>query len=292
MSKRVGVYICHCGTNIDGKVDVEKISEEIGAEGGEVVVCRHYKYMCSEPGQKLIRDDVVELKLDHVVEASCSPKMHEPTFRNCVSQAGMNQYMFEMVNIREHCSWVTESRDLATLKAKSLIKGGIERVKHHRPLVGSKKPVTRQALVVGGGIAGITSALKIARSGYKVFMVEKEEIIGGRMAQFDKTFPTLDCAACILTPKMVAVGKHPNIHLITWAEVEAVSGRQFVEQVCGAVNAHGISGLLHGTHDVYNHPLVAVESEGSLQHDGDPLGYIAAQRIVDVQGYEIGFKGY
>jgi heterodisulfide reductase subunit A len=224
MSKRVGVYICHCGTNIDGKVDVEKLAEELGGAGGDVVVCRHYKYMCSEPGQKLIRDDVTELKLDHVVEASCSPKMHEPTFRSCVAQAGMNPYMFEMVNIREHCSWVTERRDLATLKAKALIQGGIERVKHHRPLSGSKKPVTRQALVVGGGIAGITAALKIARSGYKVFLVEREEIIGGRMAQFDKTFPTLDCAGCTLTPKTSEVGRNPNIEILTKAEVVEVGG--------------------------------------------------------------------
>lgn len=224
MSKRVGVYICHCGTNIDGMVDVEKISDEIGAEGGDVVVSRHYKYMCSEPGQKLIRDDIVELKLDHVVEASCSPKMHEPTFRTCVSQAGMNQYMFEMVNIREHCSWVTENRDLATIKAKALVEGGIARVKHHKPLVGSKKPVTPAALVVGGGIAGLTTALKIARSGYKVTIVEKEEIIGGRMAQFDKTFPTLDCAGCTLTPKTSEVGRHPNIEIITKAEIVSVGG--------------------------------------------------------------------
>ncbi len=224
MSKKVGVYICHCGTNIDGVVDVAKISDEIAAEGGEIAVCRHYKYMCSEPGQKLIRDDVAELKLDHVVEASCSPKMHEPTFRNAVSQAGMNQYMFEMVNIREHCSWVTENKELATVKAKALIEGGIARVKHHKPLVGSKKPVTKRALVVGGGIAGITSALKIARSGYQVYMVEKEEIIGGRMAQFDKTFPTLDCAGCTLTPKTSEVGRHPNIEILTKAEVAEVTG--------------------------------------------------------------------
>jgi heterodisulfide reductase subunit A len=224
MSKRVGVYICHCGTNIDGMVDVEKISDEIGAEGGDVVVCRHYKYMCSEPGQKLIRDDIAELKLDHVVEASCSPKMHEPTFRLACSQAGMNQYMFEMVNIREHCSWVTDDRAKATDKAKALIKGAISRVKHHKPLVGTKQPVNRKALVVGGGIAGITTALKIARSGYQVYMVEKEEIIGGRMSQFDKTFPTLDCAGCTLTPKTSEVGRHPNVEIITKAQVAEVGG--------------------------------------------------------------------
>ncbi len=224
MNKKVGVYICHCGTNIGGVVDVGKIAEEIGVEDEEVVVCRHYKYMCSEPGQKLIRDDVAELKLDYVVEASCSPKMHEPTFRNAVSQAGMNQYMFEMVNIREHCSWVTENPELASQKAKALIKGGIARVKHHRPLVGSWKPVNPKALVVGGGIAGITTALKIAKSGYQVYLVEKEEIIGGRMAQFDKTFPTLDCAGCTLTPKTSEVGRHPNIEILTKAEVVEVSG--------------------------------------------------------------------
>jgi heterodisulfide reductase subunit A len=222
--KKVGVYICHCGTNIGGVVDVAKIAEEIGAEVEDVAVCRHYKYMCSEPGQQLIQDDIADLELDYVVEASCSPKMHEPTFRNAVSQAGMNQYMFEMVNIREHCSWITEKPEMATQKAKALIKGGIARVKYHRPLVGSKKPVNPKALVVGGGIAGITTALKIANSGYQVYMVEKEEIIGGRMAQFDKTFPTLDCAGCTLTPKTSEVGRHPNIEILTKAEVAEVSG--------------------------------------------------------------------
>ncbi len=222
--KKIGVYICHCGTNIGGKVDVAKIAEEIAADVEGVAVCRHYKYMCSEPGQKLIRDDIAELGLDHVVEASCSPKMHEPTFRNAVSQAGMNQYHFEMVNIREHCSWVHEDPELATIKAKALIRGGIARVAHHRPLQGTKKPVNPKALVVGGGIAGITSALKIAKAGYKVYLVEKEEIIGGRMAQFDKTFPTLDCAGCTLTPKTSEVGRHPNIEILTKAEVESVSG--------------------------------------------------------------------
>jgi heterodisulfide reductase subunit A len=222
--KRIGVYICHCGTNIGGKVDVTQIAEEIDAECQDVAVCRHYKYMCSEPGQKLIRDDIAELGLDYVVEASCSPKMHEPTFRGAVSAAGMNQFMFEMVNIREHCSWISENPHMATRKAKDLIQGGIARVAHHYPLRGSRKPVNPKAMVVGGGIAGITAALKIANAGYKVYLVEKEEIIGGRMAQFDKTFPTLDCAGCTLTPKTSEVGRHPNIEILTKSEVVNLSG--------------------------------------------------------------------
>ncbi|MBM3299057.1 MAG: CoB--CoM heterodisulfide reductase iron-sulfur subunit A family protein, partial [Deltaproteobacteria bacterium] len=169
--KKVGVYICHCGTNIGGVVDCHKIAEELGAELGEVAVCRDYKYMCSEPGQKMIRDDIAELGLDRVVEASCSPKMHEPTFRNAVSAAGMNQYLFEMVNIREHCSWVADDAEAATRKAKDLIRGGIKRVIHHEPLKGSTEAVNPKALVVGGGIAGITAALKIANAGYQVYMV-------------------------------------------------------------------------------------------------------------------------
>jgi len=172
----------------------------------------------------MIREDIAEYSLDHVVEASCSPKMHEPTFRNAVSMAGMNQYCFEMVNIREHCSWVSEDGGLATAKAKSLVKGGIARVLHHKPLQGSRSAVTRTAMVVGGGIAGITSALKIAGAGYKVYLVEKDEIIGGRMSQFDKTFPTLDCAGCTLTPKTSEAGRHPNIEILTKSEVVGVTG--------------------------------------------------------------------
>lgn len=224
MKKKVGVYLCQCGTNIAGKVDVEKIAKELGEESDDVTVCRYYKYMCSEPGQKLIRDDIAELGLDYVVEASCSPKMHEPTFRNAVSVAGMNPYMFEMVNIREHCSWVSENKEEATRKAKDLVHGGIKRVQHHMPLVGSKKPVNPTAMVVGGGIAGITASLKIANAGYKVYLVEKDEIIGGRMAQFDKTYPTLDCAGCTLTPKTSEVGRHPNIEILTMSEVREMSG--------------------------------------------------------------------
>lgn len=224
MSKKVGVYICHCGTNIGGTVDCHKIAEELGAEIDDVVVCRDYKYMCSEPGQKLIRDDIKELGLDRVVEASCSPKMHEPTFRNACSAAGMNPYLFEMVNIREHCSWVADDPDAATRKAKDLIRGGIARVVHHTPLKGTTTSVNPTAMVVGGGIAGITAALKIANAGYKVYLVEKEEIIGGKMAQFDKTFPTLDCSGCILTPKTSEVGRHPNIEILTKSELVELSG--------------------------------------------------------------------
>ena len=223
MKKKVGVYICHCGTNIGGKVEVEKIVADLNA-ADEEVICRHYKYMCSEPGQKMIREDIKELGLERVVVASCSPKMHEPTFRLAVAQAGLNPYLFEMVNIREHCSWVTEDPELATWKAEDLVKGGVARVIHHEPLYGTKNPVNTTALVVGGGIAGITAALKIANAGHKVYLVEKEEIIGGRMAQFDKTFPTLDCAGCILTPKTSEVGRHPNIELLTKAQVLEVSG--------------------------------------------------------------------
>jgi heterodisulfide reductase subunit A len=222
--KKVGVYICHCGTNIGGAVDCAKIAEEIGAELDEVVVSRHYKYMCSEPGQKLIRDDIAELGLDRVVEASCSPKMHEPTFRNCVATAGMNPYLFEMVNIREHCSWVSDDPAGATRKAKDLIRGAVTRVVHHEPLKGSQKSVIPKVMVVGAGIAGITSALKIANAGYQVYLVEREEIIGGKMAQFDKTFPTLDCSGCILTPKTSEVGRHPNIEILTKAQVLELSG--------------------------------------------------------------------
>jgi heterodisulfide reductase subunit A len=222
--KKVGVYICHCGTNIGGKVDCARIAEELGSEMEQVEVSRHYKYMCSEPGQKMIRDDIEELGLDFVVEASCSPKMHEPTFRNAVSAAGMNQYNFEMVNIREHCSWVSEDEDAASQKAKDLIRGGITRVIHHQALKGTTESVNPKALVVGAGIAGITAALKIANAGYHVYLVEREEIIGGKMAQFDKTFPTLDCSGCILTPKTSEVGRHPNIEILTKSEVMEVNG--------------------------------------------------------------------
>jgi heterodisulfide reductase subunit A len=220
---RIGVYICDCGANIAGTVDTKKVTEY--AQGlDSVVVARNYKYMCSDPGQNLIKDDIKEKKLNRVVVASCSPRMHEPTFRRAVQDAGINQYYFQMANIREQCSWVHENKEMATEKAKALVEGAVHRVQYHEPLQTKEVSVNPNVMVVGGGIAGIQAALEIADAGKKVYLVEKEPSIGGHMAMFDKTFPTLDCAACILTPKMTTVGQHPNINLLSYSEVEEVSG--------------------------------------------------------------------
>lgn len=220
---RIGLYVCHCGTNISKMVDVVNIAKGL-QEHPDVAVARDYKFMCSEPGQEMIIQDIKEHKLDRVVVAACSPLMHESTFRAAVERGQMNRYMFEMVNIREQCSWVSSDYAAATVKARSLIRGALARVKFHEPLDMRRIEITKQVMIVGGGIAGIEAALQIADAGYQVILVEKEESIGGHMAYFDKTFPTLDCAACILTPKMVAVGKHPNIRLVTFADVEDVQG--------------------------------------------------------------------
>jgi len=223
MERKIGVYICHCGSNIAGTVDVEKVTEY--ARGLEsVAIARDYKYMCSEPGQNLIKEDIKEQRVNRVVVASCSPRMHEPTFRHACQDAGLNQYLFEMANIREHCSWVHEDREKATEKAKALVSAAVRRVYYHEPLETREVPVNPNTLVVGGGIAGIQAALEIADSEHQVYLVEKEPSIGGHMAQFDKTFPTLDCAACILTPKMTTAGQHPYIRLMSYSEVEDVSG--------------------------------------------------------------------
>lgn len=220
---RVGLYVCHCGTNISKVVDVAKIVEEMSSHP-YVAVSREYKFMCSEPGQAMIINDIKENNLDRVVVAACSPLMHEPTFRAAVERAGMNRYFFEMVNIREQVSWVTVDPVAATKKALALVKGAVARVVLHEPLEMRRVPIGKRVMIVGGGIAGIEAALMIADAGYEVVMVEREDTIGGHMAKFDKTFPTLDCAACILTPKMVSVAKHPRIKLLTYAELEDVSG--------------------------------------------------------------------
>ncbi len=220
---RIGVYVCHCGTNIAKNVDVVKVAEAV-QDQPNVVVSRHYRFMCSDPGQELIQKDIRELRLNRIVVAACSPLMHEQTFRKALESADLNRYFFEMANIREQVSWVTVNPQLATSKAIALIKGAIARVKFHEPLEMRKVPIKERVLVVGGGIAGIEAALQIADAGFEVVLVERDSSIGGHMSRFDKTFPTLDCAACILTPKMVSVGKHPNIKLMTWAEVEDVKG--------------------------------------------------------------------
>ena len=220
---RIGVYVCHCGTNIAGKIDVKAVADAAAKLPG-VVVSREYKYMCSDPGQDLIVHDTKEFKLNRVVVASCSPHLHELTFRKTTANAGQNPYLFHLVNIREHVSWVTDDTAKATAKAKALVKAAVQRVLWHQELEPRKVPVNPNVLIVGGGIAGIHAALTLANGGKQVYLVERQPSIGGHMAQFDKTFPTLDCAACILTPKMTAVKQHPNIHLMTYSDVSEVSG--------------------------------------------------------------------
>ena len=220
---RIGYYVCHCGHNIGGVVDCVAVAEYVGRLPG-VVVSRDYKYMCSDPGQALIAEDIREHGLNRVVVASCSPLLHEHTFRHAVEAGGLNPFFFQMVNIREHDSWVHTDRAEATEKAKALSHAAIRRVRLHRALETTKVAIHPDVLVVGGGIAGIHAALTLANGGKNVFLVEREPSIGGHMAQFDKTFPTLDCAACILTPKMSAVRSHENITLWTYSEVVKVEG--------------------------------------------------------------------
>src|SRR5512143_857625 len=220
---RIGFYVCHCGTNIASMVDVDAVAKYV-ATLPNVVVSRNYKYMCSDPGQELIAQDIKEQKLNRVVVAACSPLLHEHTFRNATMKGGLSPFFFQMVNIREHDAWVHTDREQATRKAMALARAAIARVPHHKPLDIKKVPINPNVLIVGGGIAGIHAALTLADGGQKVWLVEREPTIGGHMAKFDKTLPTLDCAACILTPKMSAVGAHPNITLWTWSEVAKVGG--------------------------------------------------------------------
>lgn len=223
MRARIGFYICHCGTNIAGKVAVEEVAAFArGIEG--VVAARDYKFMCSDPGQEMIQKDIRELGLNRVVVASCSPRLHERTFQTACGRAGLNPYYFQMACVREHCSWITEDPAEATRKAKALAAAAINRVNYHKTLTSREVSVHPDVMVVGAGIAGIQASLDIAKAGYKVHLVETAPSIGGHMVQFDKTFPTLDCAACISTPKTVAVSQSPNINLLTYSEVTEVKG--------------------------------------------------------------------
>ena len=221
--QRIGVFVCHCGTNIAGTVDVKAVAAALSHEPG-VVFATDYQYMCSQAGQNMIKDAIAEHKLSGIVVCSCSPRMHEATFRKTAAGAGLNPYMVEIANIREQCSWVHKDMPTGTEKAIILGKAAVAKVNLNAPLTPGESPVTKRALVIGGGIAGIQTALDIADAGFPVDIVEAKPTIGGKMAQLDKTFPTLDCAACILTPKMVDVAQNEKIRIFSYSEVTAVKG--------------------------------------------------------------------
>jgi len=221
--QRIGVFVCWCGTNIAATVNIDEVIKEAQKMPG-VVHAKDYQYMCSQVGQNMIKDAIKELKLDRVVVASCSPRMHEATFRKAAEEAGLNPYLLEVANIREHCSWIHKSKEEGTPKAISLVRAAVAKATLNTGLTPGEIDVTRRALIIGGGIAGIQTAIDIAEAGYQVDIVEKTPSIGGKMSQIDKTFPTLDCSACILTPKMVDAASHPNINIYTYSEIESVSG--------------------------------------------------------------------
>jgi len=223
MSTRIGFYVCHCGINIAGKVRVEEVAAFTRGLKN-VVIARDYKFMCSDPGQEMIERDIKEVDLNRVVVASCSPRLHEKTFQGTCRRAGLNPYFFQMASVREQVSWVTKDEDEATRKAKTLAAAAINRVNYHERLDAREVNVHPDIMVVGGGIVGMQAALDIGNSGHKVYLVEKSPTIGGHMLQFDKTFPTLDCAACIGTPKMVEVAQNANIELLSYSEVKEVAG--------------------------------------------------------------------
>ena len=221
---RIGVYTCHCGVNVGGVVDCKAVAEYVETLP-DVVVSREYKYMCSDPGQNLIQDDIKELNLNRVVVAACSPRLHEPTFRRCVKEAGLNEFLFDFVNLREQDSWVHgDDPEGATEKAKDLVRMGVAKARLLNPLTAEKVSVEKTAMVIGGGVAGIQTALDLGDMGFKTYLVERRPTLSGRMGQLDKTFPTLDCSMCILAPKMVDAGKHANIELLAYSEVRDVDG--------------------------------------------------------------------
>lgn len=221
--QKIGVFVCHCGSNIDATVNVKKVAEAALLEPG-VLHAEDYQYMCSESGQAKIAQAIKEKELTGIVVCSCSPRMHEATFRKAAERAGINPYMVEIANLREHCSWIHKDVQEATEKAVILMRAAVAKLNLNTPLKPGESRVTKRALIIGGGIAGIQTALDIADAGYEVDIVEKTPSIGGRMSQLDKTFPTLDCSACILTPKMVEAAAHEKINIYTYSEIEKVSG--------------------------------------------------------------------
>jgi len=221
--QRIGVFVCWCGSNIAATVDVKAVAEALGKEPG-VVFFEDYQYMCSEEGQNKIQNAIRDYRLTGAVVCSCSPRMHEQTFRKAAQKAGLNSFMVEIANIREQCSWIHKDKITATEKAIVLGRAAIAKVHLNAPLTAGESPVVKRALVIGGGIAGIQTALDIADAGFEVDIVEKKPTIGGKMSQIDKTFPTLDCAACILTPKMVDVAQNEKIRIFSYSEIEKVNG--------------------------------------------------------------------
>ena len=279
--QRIGVFVCWCGSNIAGTVDVKAVAEALGHEPG-VVFSTDYQYMCSQAGQDMIKEAVKEHKLTGIVVCSCSPRMHEATFRKTAAAAGINPYMVEIANIREQCSWVHKDMPTGTEKAVILGKAAVAKVHLNAPLTPGESPVTKRALVIGGGIAGIQTALDIADAGFQVDIVEKKPTIGGKMAQLDKTFPTLDCAACILTPKMVDVAQHENVRIFSYSEVSEVKGfvgnfdvtikknaRYVKEDICTGCGAC-----------VDKCPMKKVPNEFNLGMDNRPAIYIPFAQAV------------
>ena len=279
--QRIGVFVCWCGTNIAGTVDVVAVAEALKSEPG-VVFSANYQYMCSQAGQDMIKAAIKEHKLTGIVVCSCSPRMHEATFRKTAAAAGLNPYMVEIANIREQCSWVHKDMLTGTEKAIILGKAAVAKVNLNAPLTPGESPVTKRALVIGGGIAGIQTALDIADAGFPVDIVEKKPTIGGKMAQLDKTFPTLDCAACILTPKMVDVAQHDKIRIFSYSEVTEVGGfvgnfdvtikknaRYVKEDVCTGCGAC-----------VEKCPMKKIPNEFNLGMDNRPAIYIPFAQAV------------
>ncbi len=290
--KRIGVFVCHCGTNIAGTVDVKKVVDEV-IKHPAVVHAVEYTYMCSDPGQDIIKKAIVEENLEGVIVASCSPSLHENTFRKAVSSEDMNPYLFEAANIREQCSWVHKDREAGTKKAVKIIMSMVEKLAANKPLTPISIPVTKRALVIGAGIAGMQTALDIANSGYEAVLVEKNPSIGGKMSQLAETFPTLDCAACILTPKMVEVSQHPNIKLMTYSEIDEVSGYVGNFKVKVRNKARSIKeDICTGCGECVNNCLVANEIQlpelKSVKDDLDPKMLKELDEILDEYSDEVG----
>ena len=279
--QRIGVFVCWCGSNIAGTVDVKAVAEALKAEPG-VVFSTDYQYMCSQAGQDMIKASVKEYNLTGLVICSCSPRMHEATFRKTAAAAGLNPYMVEIANIREQCSWVHKDMEIGTEKAIILGKAAVAKVNLNAPLTPGESPGTKRALVIGGGIAGIQTALDIADAGFEVDIVEKKPTIGGKMAQLDKTFPTLDCAACILTPKMVDVAQHEKIRIFSYSEVTQVSGFVGNFEVTIKKNARYVKeDICTGCGDcVSKCPMKKVPNEFNLGMDTRPAIYIPFAQAV------------